>query len=51
VLYANWSARFVPQANFARLVRNLELQEAAHPNGDPAVRLAWFDLWQALDAS
>jgi prepilin-type N-terminal cleavage/methylation domain-containing protein len=51
VLYANWSARFVPQSNFARQVKNLEVQEAAYPNGAPAVRRAWFDLWQALDAS
>jgi len=51
VLYANWSARFVPQANVARLVANLERQEAAYPNGAPAVRRAWFDLWQELDRS
>ena len=51
VLYANWSARFVPQANVARHVANLERQEAAYPNGAPAVRRAWFDLWQELDRS
>ena len=49
VLYANWSAKFVPQQCFARHVENLETQEAANPNGGPAVKRAWFDLWQELD--
>ena len=49
VLYANWSARLVPQECFARQVKNLEVQEAAYPNGAPAVRRAWFDLWLELD--
>ena len=49
VLSANWSAKFVPQECFARDVEVLEAMEAANPNGAPAVRRAWFDLWQELD--
>jgi prepilin-type N-terminal cleavage/methylation domain-containing protein len=49
VLYANWSAKHVPQEYFAIQLKNLEVQEAAYPNGAPVVRRAWFDLWQELD--
>jgi prepilin-type N-terminal cleavage/methylation domain-containing protein len=49
VLYANWSAKLVPKECFARHVEVLEEMEAANPNGAPAVRRAWFDLWQELD--
>jgi prepilin-type N-terminal cleavage/methylation domain-containing protein len=49
VLYANWSAKYVAQEHFIRHVKHLETQEAAFPSGAPAVRRAWFDLWQELD--
>jgi prepilin-type N-terminal cleavage/methylation domain-containing protein len=47
VLYANWSAKFVPQECFATQLSNLESQEAK--GASPATRRAWFDLWQELD--
>jgi len=48
VLYANWSAKFVPQQSFTVQLKNLEIQEVAAP-GTPKARRAWFDLWQELD--
>lgn len=48
VLYANGSARLVPPSHFAKQLTNLERLERDRPN-TPAVRRAWFDLWQQLD--
>ena len=48
VLYANWSAKYVPQEYFNNQLKNLEFEEVNHP-GTPANRRAWFDLWQELD--
>jgi prepilin-type N-terminal cleavage/methylation domain-containing protein len=44
-LYANWSAKYVPQEYIARHVQAIESQ----PPFTPAFRRAWFDLWQELD--
>ena len=49
VLYANWAAKYVPHEFIAEQIRNLEVQEAAYPNGGLPLRQAHFDLWRALD--
>lgn len=48
-LYADYSAKSVPQEYITKHVKNLEIQEAAYPNGGPPVRRAFFDMWQELD--
>ena len=51
VLYANWSAKTVPQSLIDKHWRAISTQSALYPNGSPAVRREWFNLWQALDRS
>jgi len=46
VLYANWSAKYVPNEYIAKHMRNIESQD---PNGGPRALRAYFDLWRELD--
>jgi type II secretory pathway pseudopilin PulG len=47
-LYANWSAKYIPQEYIERHLKNLRVQETANLNGRPA-RRAHFDVWRELD--
>jgi hypothetical protein len=49
VLYANWSAKTVPQQTLDKYLDVIWDLSKKYPNGDPRVRRAWFDLWQAMD--
>ena len=49
VLYANWSAKTVPQQTLDKYLDIIWDLSKKYPNGDPRVRRAWFNLWQAMD--
>jgi prepilin-type N-terminal cleavage/methylation domain-containing protein len=48
VLYANWSAKTVPNEYIEKHLKNIRVLEAQNANGRPA-RRAHFDMWQELD--
>jgi prepilin-type N-terminal cleavage/methylation domain-containing protein len=49
VLYANWSARYVSPEHIEKYLKNIDVQNAANPNGGAPTLRAYFDLWLALD--
>jgi prepilin-type N-terminal cleavage/methylation domain-containing protein len=49
VLYANWSAKTIPQPTIDKYLDKIWALSNANPNGGPVVRAAWFEMWTALD--
>ncbi|MEA2711684.1 MAG: hypothetical protein QOF78_4285 [Phycisphaerales bacterium] len=50
-LYANWSAKYIPQEYVQKHLKNIEAEENSGQNGanTKAARWAYFQLWNELD--